>query len=138
MNGPPICDICGAAKKWREAGTRRDGTTFDAFWGCPNYKNHPPKGQAGPPAAQARPQTAPAPNPGSPSREGSIEAQAACKAACEATASLFATSTGSNVAAAENVTVRLAQRLLREVIAPWSKGELLHSPTATQDEDIPF
>ena len=40
-----LCKICGAALSWKDGGTRKDGTTYDGFMACPNYKNHPKKGQ---------------------------------------------------------------------------------------------
>ena len=39
MEEAPPCKVCGRPKEFREAGTRKDGTTYDAFWGCPDWKN---------------------------------------------------------------------------------------------------
>jgi len=35
------CTICGETKVWKEGGTRKDGTQYDGFMACPNYRNHP-------------------------------------------------------------------------------------------------
>ena len=43
METQEFCKVCGAVKKWKEGGTRKDGTTWDGFMACPNYKAHPPK-----------------------------------------------------------------------------------------------
>ena len=34
-----ICTICNTDKVYREAGENRVGKKYDAFWGCPNYKD---------------------------------------------------------------------------------------------------
>lgn len=34
------CNICSKELVFREP---KPGQTWKAFWGCPNYKNHPPK-----------------------------------------------------------------------------------------------
>ncbi len=35
-----ICNICGSVKEIVPAGKRKDGTSFKAFMGCPNWKSH--------------------------------------------------------------------------------------------------
>ncbi len=39
MNNINICKTCGAEREYHENGIRRDGSTYDSFWGCPNYKD---------------------------------------------------------------------------------------------------
>lgn len=40
------CLICGAFKVLKPAGiSKKTGLPFDAFLSCPNYRNHPAKGQ---------------------------------------------------------------------------------------------
>ena len=34
-----FCKVCGAEKVLTPAGVRKDGTTWDAFYGCPNFKD---------------------------------------------------------------------------------------------------
>ena len=41
------CKICGATKEWVEPGMRKDGTNYDGFYGCPNYRNHPKQPERG-------------------------------------------------------------------------------------------
>lgn len=35
----PICKVCGRPKEYHEGGTRKDGTSYDSFWGCPDWKD---------------------------------------------------------------------------------------------------
>lgn len=138
MNGPPACQVCGATKVWREAGVNRQGQPYEAFWSCPNYKNHPPKreqgsnqpqGQYGPPQGFAPPpqsppqgQTAPRPAQGSSpapdARERSIAAQTCVRGACDVAAGV----TWATPADAEAFAVRLANRLFWDVVCPAIAG----------------
>ena len=36
----PECEVCGATKNWVKPGVRKDGTEYEGFWGCPNWKEH--------------------------------------------------------------------------------------------------
>ena len=36
-----ICEFCGTEKELVPAGKRKDGSTFNSFMGCPNFKSHP-------------------------------------------------------------------------------------------------
>lgn len=48
------CKICGAELREVPGGVNREGKSYEAFMGCPDYKKHPPKGY---------PQTAEYPKP---------------------------------------------------------------------------
>ena len=39
MESDKICKICGAEKDYHESGERKDGSHYDAFWGCANYRD---------------------------------------------------------------------------------------------------
>jgi len=140
MQGPPACEICGTAKTWVPPGTSRTtGMPYDGFWGCPNRKNHP-KGQS---AGYPKPFTPPQAAPGRPNSTGmardltgrSIEAQAACKAACEAFAGSGLQGMGPD--AQHTWIVGLANRLVSEVIVPAVTGQPASAPQGV-DDDIPF
>lgn len=89
MNGPPVCQECGYTKTWREAGVTKAGKPYEAFWACPNYKNHKPKEPQAQQAAQRAPGSTQAPAQARDATGESIEAQAACKAACHAASGMF-------------------------------------------------
>lgn len=36
-----LCLICNIPLEHKPAGTRKDGTSYKAFMGCPNWKSHP-------------------------------------------------------------------------------------------------
>jgi hypothetical protein len=42
-NTPEYCKICGATLRWKEGGKRTDGSTYDGFMACPDWKKHPAK-----------------------------------------------------------------------------------------------
>jgi len=46
MENARKCKICGATQEWVEAGMRKDGSSYEGFWGCPNFKQHPKTGYA--------------------------------------------------------------------------------------------
>lgn len=86
MNTVAPCNICGTPLKWFPPGvSKRTGMEYEGFWGCPNKKNHPVGQPAGYPQRppQSAPQAPSGPSVAPQSRERSIAAQAAFKAACE-------------------------------------------------------
>ena len=47
-----ICQLCGATKEYKPAGKNRQGVSFQAFWGCPNWQEHKKKGEVEPRTAK--------------------------------------------------------------------------------------
>jgi len=39
MNDAPICNICKRPKEFHSAGINKQGKAYDAFWGCPDWKD---------------------------------------------------------------------------------------------------